>query len=418
MVMKHINKTIIALGALILLAALPTNLIAEDSVNSFSEAFTEGKAYANFRYRWENVDEDGFAKDANALTMRSRLGFDTATYKGFKAHVEIEDVHPTGNDNFNSGVNGKTEYPAVIDPQGTEINEAYLAYTDIPDTTVMGGRFALKIDDHRFIGDVGWRQNNQTFDGAAITNSSVKDLNLLYGWVGNVNRIFGEDSERDDLDANVHVVNAAYSGVEDHKFTAFTYVLDLDDEAPSLSTATFGGRYDGLVNVGDTVDVIIDASYAYQEDYGDNPMSYDANYYLIEGGPSFYGATFKVGYEVLGSDNGMAAFTTPLATLHKFNGWADKFLTTPATGLEDFYLSLAYKFTDIADFIDGLKLYAVYHDFSAEEGSADYGTEWNFSAVKPINDIFSAALHFAAYDSDGHSVDTDKFWATISAKLG
>ncbi len=47
--------------------------------------------------------------------------------------------------------------------------------------------------------------------------------------------------------------------------------------------------------------------------------------------------TLGVGYELLGSDDGVAAFQTPLATLHKFNGFADQFLVTPAGGLQDIY---------------------------------------------------------------------------------
>ena len=43
------------------------------------------------------------------------------------------------------------------------------------------------------------------------------------------------------------------------------------------------------------------------------------------------------GYEVLGADDGAAltSFQTPLATLHKFQGWADKFLTTPPNGIRE-----------------------------------------------------------------------------------
>ena len=40
--------------------------------------------------------------------------------------------------------------------------------------------------------------------------------------------------------------------------------------------------------------------------------------------------------------NGTIGFSTPLATLHKFQGFADVFLTTPASGITDAYGKLGY----------------------------------------------------------------------------
>src|SRR3546814_1461069 len=52
-------------------------------------------------------------------------------------------------------------------------------------------------------------------------------------------------------------------------------------------------------------------------------------------------------YEVLGSDAGVFAFQTPLATLHKFQGWADLFLTTHSAGVRDLNFTLTKKFPAI-----------------------------------------------------------------------
>ena len=45
-----------------------------------------------------------------------------------------------------------------------------------------------------------------------------------------------------------------------------------------------------------------------------------------------------------GADKGapFTSFQTLLATLHKFQGWADKFLTTPPNGIRDLYGSAGY----------------------------------------------------------------------------
>ena len=67
----------------------------------------------------------------------------------------------------------------------------------------------------------------------------------------------------------------------------------------------------------------------------------DTNYFALEGGAVVSGVTLALGNETLGSDDGNAAFETPLATKHKFNGWADKFLGTPDSGLSDTYVKAA-----------------------------------------------------------------------------
>ena len=89
-----------------------------------------------------------------------------------------------------------------------------------------------------------------------------------------------------------------------------------------------------------------------------NPANYRVHYTFLEGGVDIKSAELKLGYELLGSDDSKS-FSTPLATLHAFNGWADMFLATPATGLKDTYLSAT---TTLAD----IKLGAAYHDFRAD----------------------------------------------------
>ena len=63
-------------------------------------------------------------------------------------------------------------------------------------TWAIGGRQRITLDDHRFIGNVGWRQNEQTFDSVRVTTNLIPDLKLDYSYIWEVQRIFGSKSSR------------------------------------------------------------------------------------------------------------------------------------------------------------------------------------------------------------------------------
>ncbi|RMG42330.1 MAG: hypothetical protein D6719_06650 [Candidatus Dadabacteria bacterium] len=406
--MRYLHKAIL-LGVFIVASA---GAVSAENASTIREMFTNGKAYVHFRYRYEFVDQDGFDNDANALTLKSVLGYRTANWNGLSAVLEAEDVHATGQDNFNSTDNGKTQYPVVADPDGTEVNQAYISYDGLPDTVIRGGRYLLTLDNHRFVGDVGWRQNDQVYDGAGLTNTWIDGLTFSYNYINNVERVTGTT-----VDSSSHLINARYSGIDAFDITLFAYLIDLGNDAPALSSNTFGGRLNGSTNLSEQATLLYDLSYATQRDAGDNPTDYDADYINVEAGVGFGGFTLKGGYELLGSDNGAIGFSTPLATLHRWNGWADMFLSTPANGLEDIYGSIGYKFSGLDSFFDGTQFLAVYHDFSSDEGSMDYGTEWDLKLVTPIDDTWTVGMWYASYSADNFGSDTDKFWVSISAKF-
>lgn len=370
--------------------------------------------YIDLRHRFENVDQTGLAKEANASTLRTKLGYKTGKFYDFATTLEFENVVYLGNDNFNNTINGKTAYPIVADPDSTEVNHAYLTYTGIPDTTLQVGRQPHNLDNQRFIGTVGWRQNDQTYDSAAFTNTSLPDTTLFYSYVDNVNRIFSDDHPLGNLNMHTHIINVTYAGIPYGKLTGYGYLIDIDNAAAfTLSSKTFGLRFAGDTEAQEGVKLLYTAEYARQGDYKDNPTSYNVNYYTLEGGIEYTGVTAKLGYEVLGSDNGTTSFQTPLATLHTFNGWADKFLTTPATGLEDLYASVSYK----VDGVDGTQLTVVYHDFSAETGGADYGSEWNASVGRNFLEHYSVLLKYANYNAESFTTNTQKVWLQLGAKF-
>ena len=119
--------------------------------------------------------------------------------------------------------------------------------------------------------------------------------------------------------------------------------------------------------------------------------------------------TLLGGLEVLGSDDGNVAFGTPLATLHKFQGFADKFLGTPSNGVEDIYITAKTK-------VNGIKLAATFHDLSSDEGSIDYGTEIDLVAAYKVNS-YNFLVKFSSYNADELGTDTNKLWLQVATKF-
>jgi Alginate export len=391
-----------------------TSASAADAQN-FSELFKKGDVGVDLRYRLETVNQDGFLKDAAASTLLTKLWFRTASLNGFSAFVEATNVSSIGADTYNSTVNGNITRPVVADPETTELNQAYLQYK-ADWGKVLVGRQALNLDTQRFIGTVGWRQNDQTYDIASVTLTPTKDIKALYGYVWNVNRIFGGDHPLGDLKTNTQMFNVSYTGLDFGTLSAYGYFIDLND-APvfGLSSATVGARFVGKRAVSESVKLGYEIEYANQTDYKDNPADYSADYLHL--GVSAKAAGFTVGfdYELLGSDNG-ASFQTPFATLHKFNGWADKFLKTPTNGLKDVFATIAYKVSGDS-FMKGTLLKAVYHDFTSDVGGLDYGSEWDFLVTKKLRKNVTGLIKAAFYRTDGFATDTDKIWVMVTAKF-
>jgi hypothetical protein len=396
----------------LLTGALAMSGSIANASESFTEAMTSGKAHLDFRYRFEGVDQDGIPKDAKASTLKTRLNYRTGSYKGLSMFAEMDDVSYIGNSDFNNTRNGKTDYPVVADPKGTDINQFYFDYKN-DDFLGRLGRQRILLDNQRFVGGVGWRQNEQTYDSFAAIISAIPDSTLVYAYVDNVSRIFGPDkgSPAKDLSTSSHIINYNYSNKKLGTIVGYAYLLDIDD-AVSLSSETYGVRYKTALPLNDGWSVPITLEYANQGDYGDNPVSYSANYYLISGGLKTPAVTVSVNYEVLGGDKNSPGkkFTTPLATLHAHQGWADKFLSTPDAGIEDMFFKVSGKLL-------GLKGMLVYHDFSADDGGADYGNELDLSLSKKFNDHWGLLLKYASYSSDGHATDTDKLWLQVTAKF-
>lgn len=383
------------------------------AAGSLIDALTYGTVSAQLRYRYEGVDQEGFTKDARASTLRTQLGYTTDSYNGFNAFLQFENVAEIGNDLYNNTNNGQTQYPVVADPAGTEVNQAWLGYEAGYSTSLKYGRQAINLDNQRFIGTVGWRQNEQSYDAFSLVNGSLPNTTVTTAYVTNVNRVFGEDHPNPlsrNFAMSSGLFNATYKGFSAGSLTGYAYLLDFDD-APATSNQSLGLRFDGKRNVGD-YKFLYTAEYASQSDYDEGASTIDADYGYAGLGVEVQGWQIKAHYELLGGD-GVYGFATPLATLHAFNGWADKFLTTPADGIEDIYLT-------VGKTLSGIVLAGQYHVFSSDNLSYDYGSELDLSAGKKINKWFNLLLKYANYRGDDNatvvarnpalSQDIDKLW--------
>ncbi|HUG09858.1 MAG TPA: alginate export family protein [Opitutaceae bacterium] len=390
-----------------LLCAFPLILTSHAAETAtFSDAFTQGKISINARARFEGVQQTGLL-DAEALTLRTRLGFTTAPLHGFKAMAELENiVSPDGDRYSQAGINsGGAGRAVVADPEGTELNQAFLAYAT-KETTVTVGRQRVVLDNTRFVGDVAWRQNMQTFDGVTIVNKSVENLTLNYGYLTRINRVFGNKHPQGNWDSDSHLFNASYAGLKAGTITGYAYLLDFDNAA-AQSSATYGVSFAGATPITDAVKLTYRAEFATQCDYKSSALHYTAEFLNLEAGAATKMFGLALGYEELGSDNGVS-FRTPLATLHAFNGWADMFLVTPANGLRDVYL----KGTLVLP--HGFNFLGFYHEFKADRLGADFGSEVDLQLTRKFGKQFTGLIKFAKFESDSASfADVTKFWAQV-----
>jgi hypothetical protein len=351
------------------------------------------------------VWDDAFAEEALASTLRLALGYRTPRWHGVSAFAEFENVSDLGwgdahaNGGYGALSNGVTGRPTIGDPEISDLNQASVRWTGRAKATIDIGRQEIALADERYVGPVGWRQNHQSFDAGRVVATWIPRTSLSYVFVDNVNRTNGQNAGMAS-----HLLDAKIDAGPAGSVMPYYYRLDYDDASnAALSTATLGLRWEGSVPLGTASRLPFHLEAARQTDAGDHPHDFAEDYARLELGWARDGLWLKAGWELLGGRTGSGAFSTPLATLHKWNGWADKFTTTPADGLEDLYIAAggasgAFRWT------------VVYHDFRADSGGTDYGTEWDGELTwrAPWKQTFSVKA--ALYGADALFADTDKYW--------
>lgn len=393
------------------LCLMAGSLAAPASAETFSI-----KPLADLRLRYEGVDQAGFVKDANAITFRARTGAEF-TSGPWKLLAEGE-MTLAGLEHYDSGVNRRTTYPLVGDPENAEINRLQLQYSGIKKTLITVGRQRINLDDQRFVGAAAWRQNEQTFDAIRLEAGDAKGFkaDVTYAW--SVRTIWGRSAHtaRQQAVAGENVFANLSHPTPFGALSGFAYIVDQDEAIVSLyrqSSRTIGGRLAAARKLSRSAKLTYALSYANQRGHGRNPNNYQADYKLAEAGVELAAAKFGVGYEVLGADDGrpFTNFQTPLATLHKFQGWADKFLTTPPNGVRDLYGSGGYGWKKAAGF-DAINAVLVYHRFDSDRLSLHYGNEWNAS-LSAKKGKWTLTAKLADYQADRFATDTRKAWLQL-----
>jgi hypothetical protein len=384
-----------------LLLAVPLPIPAEEA-GSLGQALKQGQVSLELRYRFERVDEETFDETAGASTLRTSLGYRTRPLHGLSATLRLGNVTDLGtrerhDDGAGAAGNGVRDRPVVADPELTRVDQVSLAFEKGP-TRLEGGRLPIRLDDERFVGPVGWRQNHQSFTAARVVNRSIDRTELSYAFLERAWTVTGGERPMAS-----HLMRAA---VELPVGTAvgYAYLLDFDRPADAaVSTATWGLRFSGSRPAGRAT-IRYAVAWAEQRDHASNPERVRAGYYRVDLGLGVPKLGLDAGWEVLEGSLEEGRFTTPLATLHAFNGWADRFLNTPLAGLEDRFLSLRGD-------AGRLSWRAVFHDFRAQSGTADYGRELDLQAVLSTSWKQAFGVKAAFYDARDHSVDTSKVWA-------
>lgn len=397
MAIQNLTARVIAVALLALCATLPAQAQTDPAA-----ALLGGTTLIDLRLRFEDVDLTNKLRRAYATTLRARIGFQTGDYHGFSALVEGDFIGHLDSGHYNDTLNTRVQFPTIADPDMAALNRLQLNYAAAltpaaiasgrKDLNIIAGRQRIQLGDQRFIGNAGWRQHEQTYDAVSIVDTSIRATTLTYAWIAGVNRVFGPASPMGHFDSNSHLFNAAYAGFGPGlTIEAYDYLLDLR-QAPLLSTASYGAHFTSTLSLVPDLTAHLNGAYARQTPYGANPLHFDLDYYLAEAGLSFAGLSGTAGYEVLGG-NGVTGFSTPLASLHLFQGWAEQFLTNPPNGVRDLYGRARYAFR--VPMISGnVAATVVYHSFRADHVNIAYGDEWDGSldAFFPNGTMLGAAF--------------------------
>lgn len=391
-------------AALLMVGATLAAPAAAQTVTPFAEA----------RLRYESVDQAGIVADADAVTLRVRAGLQVKR-GAWSALAEAQGNLAIVGDYYD-GLNGAATRPLIADPQNVALYRAQIAYRTKA-FALTAGRQRIALDDERFVGAIGFRQNGQTFDAVRAEWNGVKGLKADVSYVWSVRTIWGVDGVGarqqavggDNLFANLSYATPIGTA------TGFAYWVDQDEAAVQgyrLSSRTYGARLAGTRPIG-KARLAYQLSYARQSDYRRNPNDYAARYYLADAALDLNGPKLGIGYEVLGADRGAAltSFQTPLGTNFKFQGWADKFLTTPPDGVRDLYASAGWGWKAIGR-LKSVSVAAVYHRFESDRLVRHYGDEIDILASARIGRT-TAAIRYADYDADLFAADTRKFWLQL-----
>jgi hypothetical protein len=356
------------------------------------EELVPGKLNLDYRIRWELFELDDGSPNRDGFSHRLRYGYRTPDLHGFTAMAEGESLWAISDD--------EEIHPLDEAGTGTDLNQLWLDYSNQDAGSIKLGRQLYVLDDQRFIGHVGWRQNIQTFDALTGALTAVDRFRLDAFYFEAVNRVNGAHDEFD----GTWGLNASYVFGDQLKLVGFYYRMEVDSGQTlglAVNSDTIGARISGELDVREHLTLRYFASYAFQSDGDRHPASFDLSYVAGDIGATFHRFTLGAGVEFLEGD-GASGFSTPVATVHKFNGYADVFLPIASTsipsGLNDYYVYAGYK-VPLGEY-GVVPIKVVYHRFDANDVSADYGQELDIVASYAVNKYMRLIAKFGRYNTD------------------
>jgi hypothetical protein len=357
----------------------------------------------DLRYRLELVDDDRFAEDATASTLRARIGLISPDWSGWRFGLTAHANRHIGSEDFNSTANGRTAYPVVADPDDENISEAWIGYS-LPDRfDLRAGRQRLVEDNLRFLGNVGFRQLEQTFDAVTL-GLDAAEWRIDLRWLDKAHRIFGPSNPNDLLaEADLDAWMGTFARPIGESTLAFYAHRIAFDDRPA-SHRNLGVRLTGALPGRE--DFSYRLEFARQDGIRELDDVDGQDYLHARIAHKLEAWHWFAGHERLGGD-GEYAFQTPLATLHAHNGWTDQFLSTPANGLLDTYAAAG---TKLGQWTGLVKL----HDFRSDRGAINYGREYGLMVKRPLGAGLSAEVKAALFDGDDGRADVQKIWLTLN----
>ena len=399
-------------------AALFALLASTAQADTLTNAISGGQVNLDFRPRYEFMSQAN-KNDASAFTVQTLLGLASKPVAGISVDLQFINVAGIVHQ-YNSLRNGKTAYALIPDPEETNVNQVYLQYAGIPALRLRAGRQEINLDDERFVGAVGFRQTPQSFDAVSVQGEALPDLTLYGAYIWRIKNIIDENvPSQTFLSAAswtpsplLHAQAFGYwYGNQAHSSIPGAAACFLAGNAQVCNSATLGARVQGIIPLGDALHIPYDLSYAKQLPYDGGSAAVNAPYYHVGVGLTLPEFWLHADYMVMGTNSqGSYGFQTPLATKHAFNGWAEVFLTTPLNGLRSLYFTLGGK-------LIGTQLAAIYYDFQADRGGAQYGHELDLSATHAFSKHWSAGAQYADYQRTNYGMNTEGTWVFVTAKF-
>ncbi|HEY6868289.1 MAG TPA: alginate export family protein, partial [Novosphingobium sp.] len=231
------------------------------------------------RLRWEHVDTPTL--DADAVTLRLRAGAELRHASGLALLAEADGTLAL-DDHYNAFAfpiasrQRRPAYAVVADPMNIALNRLQVQYKTKA-LTLTVGRQRINLDDQRFVGSVGWRQNEQTFD-AARAEVKLGPVSLDGTYAISQRTVFGIDAgPRLAYDGKFGFLGAG-TKLGPVQVKAFAYLLDYDPweqlgplAISNADTQTYGARATGAFKLAPKTTLALAASYAQQNDFADNP---------------------------------------------------------------------------------------------------------------------------------------------------